>query len=337
MKKLVSLMLIVFLVFTLFCFSVSAIAAGTENPIILRYAHVERIEDPQHRYATELADLVKELTEGRVIIQVYPNGQLGQVSEMIDGIKSGTISMGHHTFASLGKIVPNMSVFCAPYVFRDAEHGLKATIPTTSPVLQELNQQLIEKGNIRVIGSFTRGYRNLSCNFPVYSPDDLKGQKIRGIALPIWMSMLKGMGAIATPVAIAEVPTALMTGLVVGQENPLSTMWASKLYEVQKYIMMTEHMMDVLVVFINEKMWQSIPEADRVLFEKALSEMADRSLKWTIENEEDYKAKFREKGVTIIEKKDGLDVDAFRKAILAQINKDFPEWTEYIERIQDIK
>ena len=108
MKSYASLMLIVFFVFTLFCFSVSAVAAGTENPIILCYAHVERIEEPQHRYATELADLVKELTEGRVIIQVYPDAQFGQVSEMIDGIKSGTISMGHHVFASLGKIVPNI-------------------------------------------------------------------------------------------------------------------------------------------------------------------------------------------------------------------------------------
>ena len=88
----------------------------------LRYAHVGVANAPQTLYADEVAKLVKERTNGRVEIQVFPNSQLGGVGEMVDGVKSGAISMGHHDFASLGKIVPNTAVFNTPFVYRDPGH-----------------------------------------------------------------------------------------------------------------------------------------------------------------------------------------------------------------------
>jgi TRAP-type C4-dicarboxylate transport system substrate-binding protein len=88
----------------------------------LRYAHVGVANAPQTLYADEVAKLVKERTSGRIEIQVYPNSQLGGVGEMVDGIKSGAIAMGHHDFASLGKILPATAVFNTPFVYRDAEH-----------------------------------------------------------------------------------------------------------------------------------------------------------------------------------------------------------------------
>ena len=91
--------------------------------IKLRYAHVGVANAPQTLYADEVAKLVKERTNGRVEIQVFPNSQLGGVGEMVDGVKSGAISMGHHDFASLGKIVPTTAVFNTPFVYRDAAHS----------------------------------------------------------------------------------------------------------------------------------------------------------------------------------------------------------------------
>ena len=93
----------------------------------LRYAHVGVANAPQTLYADEVAKLDKERTNGRIEIQVYPNSQLGGVGEMVDGIKSGAIAMGHHDFASLGKILPATAVFNTPFVYRDAEHSLRAT------------------------------------------------------------------------------------------------------------------------------------------------------------------------------------------------------------------
>src|ERR1700682_890398 len=99
----------------------------------LRYAHVGVANAPQTLYADEVAKLVRERTNGRIEIQVFANSQLGGVNEMVDGVKSGAISMGHHDFGSLGKVVPNTAVFNTPFMYRDAEHSLRAADPRPSP------------------------------------------------------------------------------------------------------------------------------------------------------------------------------------------------------------
>ncbi len=311
--------------------------AAAAGKLVLKYAHVGTTGEIQTRWVAEFADLVNKRTEGRIEIQVFPNGQLGNIDEMMNGVKSGSISMAHHAFTSLGRFVPDFSVLSAPYIFRDPEHALHAGNPATSPVLRELNEQLIKKANMMVIGSFYMGARQLSAKFPVYSPDDLKGKKIRGVPFKLWNSMIKGMGAIATPVEVSELATALMTGLVDGQENPLDTIYARKWYESQSHIMMTNHMLLTLCVFINEGVWRGIPQQDQKIIDEVMAEMADKSVEWNKEADKIMMEKLKEKGVTFITEKDGLKVDAFKAGVMTELKKDFPEWTGYIERIKEIK
>mgnify|MGYP003563261739 CR=1 FL=1 len=130
---------------------------------------------------------------------------------------------------------------------------------------------------------------------------------------------------------------ALATGLVVGQENPLANIYNLKLFEVQKYVMLTGHMQSALAVFVNEKVWQGIPAVDRKIMEDTMIEVGNRTLAWDRETVAKYRKDLEDKGMTFVEAKDGLDVEAFRKAVLAQVNKDFPEWTGYIEQIRAVK
>jgi TRAP-type C4-dicarboxylate transport system permease small subunit len=101
--------------------------------------------------------------------------------------------------------------------------------------------------------------------------------------------MITGMGAVATPVEVSELATALATGLVVGQENPLPNIYTLKLYEVQKYVMMTNHMQSVLAVFINEKAYQSIPAADRKIMDDTMIEVGLKTLDWDRETSAKYR------------------------------------------------
>ena len=322
----------------------SVIAAGTlglaadgRSQTVLRYAHVGAEGESQSRYATELAALIKEKTGGKVEVRVFPASQLGNLSEMINAVRIGSIAMAHHDFASLDRIVEDVGVFNAPFIYRDARHAMKATDARTSPVMQEINKQLVDKGQIRIVGNFYRGARQLSAKFPVKSPADLKGRKIRGVPIKLWNTMLSGMGAIPTPVEITELMTALSTGLVDGQENPLNNIIAQKFYEVQPYIMMTSHMESVLGLFINERAWQKLTDQERKAFEESVGEMATRSLAWadkSVKKDQDF---LKSKGVTIIEAKDGLDLNAFRSSVGAQLNKDFPNWSGHIQRIQAIQ
>ena len=318
-------------------FAVVQAASPALAQVKLRYAHVGVDGAPQTRYATEMAALVKERTNGRVEIQVFPNSQLGGVGEMVDGIKSGAIAMGHHDFASLGKILPVVAAFNTPFVYNDAAQAMRATDPRTSVVLQEVNKQLIDAGGMRIVGSLYQGARQLTSKEKVLTPDDMKRKKYRGVPIKLWSSMLTGMGAVATPVEVSELATALATGLVIGQENPLANIWTLKLFEVQKYVMMTSHMQSVLSVFVNERVWNGIPEADRKLIEDAMAEVGQRSLQWDRDSVAQYRKDLEAKGIVFVEEKDGLNIPAFRKAVLAQIGKDFPEWSATIDKIQAVK
>jgi tripartite ATP-independent transporter DctP family solute receptor len=322
--------------------SAAAMAALLSAPtayaqVKLRYAHVGVANAPQTLYADEVAKLVKERTNGRVEITVFANSQLGGVGEMVDGVKSGAISMGHHDFASLGKILPTTAVFNTPFAYRDPEHAMRATDPRSSAALQEINKQLVQAGGMRIVGNLFQGTRQLTSKEKVLSVKDMQGKKYRGVPVKLWSSMLTGMGAVATPVEVSELATALATGLVVGQENPLPNIFNLKLYEVQKYVMLTSHMQSVLAVFVNDKAWQAIPAADRKVLEDTMAEVGKKTLDWDRDTAAKYRKDLEAKGMVFVEEKDGLDIAGFRKAVLTQVGKDFPDWTGYIEQIGAVK
>ncbi len=312
-------------------------AALAQDKVVLRYAHVGAEGEGQTRYAAELAKLVKERSNGRIDIRVFPGSQLGNLSEMLDGVRVGSIHMAHHDFSSLDRFEKDVAVFNAPFAYRDADHSMRATSPATSPVLTAINGKLVANGGVRIVGNFYRGARQLTARYPVYSPADMAGKKFRGVPIALWNTMLKGMGAIPTPVEISEIMPALMTGLVEGQENPLNNIIARKMYEANKYVMMTSHMESVLAVFVNEKTWSGLAEADRKLMSDAMDEMGKRSLQWYRESEAKEIEFLKGKGVNIIDTSNGLKLDEFRTSVMKQVNADFPNWKPYLEQIQAIK
>jgi tripartite ATP-independent transporter DctP family solute receptor len=318
----------------------AAIAAGpalAQQKVTLRYAHVGAEGESQTRYATELAKCINEKTQGRVEVRVFPGSQLGNLSEMIDGVRIGSIQMAHHDFSSLDRIEKDVALFNAPFAFRNPEHAMRATAEATSSVMAEINQKLVDKGGVRIIGNFYRGARQLTARYPVYSPKDMQGKKFRAVPVPLWNSMIKGMGAIPTPVEISEIMPALMTGLVDGQENPLNNIIARKMWEANKYVMMTSHMESVLALFVNEKAWTAIPAGDRKIMEGCIAQTGEQSLKWAKDAEADEIETLKKNGVTIIDEKSGLDLKAFRDAVGKQILTDYPNWGPYLSKLNEIQ
>lgn len=316
--------------------SLGALSAQA-NTVTIRYAHVGSEGDIQYWFAEEFAKRVQERTEGRVAVQVFPNSQLGGAQETVDGVRSGAIPLAHHEFASLARLLPDIAAFAAPFAYRDGRHAMAATDPNSSEVMQDLSQQLVDAANIRIIGRLYRGARQMTANIPVYSPADLAGQRFRGVPLQLWTTMIAGMGAIPTPVEVAELPTALMTGMVIGQENPLTMINANKLYEVQTHVMLTGHMQNVLPVFINEGAWQSIPEADRAIVAEIAAEIGEETLELGLQAEVNLIDELKGKGMTFITEADGLKVEEFRTSVGAEVAKDFPTWAPLIERIRAIQ
>lgn len=313
------------------------LAAPSAAQTTIRYAHVGSEGDIQYWYAEEFAERVADRTEGRITVQVFPNSQLGGAQETVDGVRSGAIPLAHHEFASLAPLMGDIAAFAAPFAYRDGRHAMAATDPQTSEVMQDMAEKLVEQANIRIIGRLYRGARQMTANKAVYGPEDLAGERFRGVPMQLWTTMINGMGAIPTPVEVAELPTALMTGMVIGQENPLTMINANKLYEVQTHVMLTGHMQNVLPVFINEGVWQSIPEADRAIISEVAAEVGQETLELGIKAETDLIKELTDKGMTFITADDGLKVDAFRESVGAQVEADYPSWAPLIERIRAIQ
>ena len=320
-------------------FGGTSLAAQTpQKPLELRYAHMNPPNSPNGLQAQYFADKIAERTKGAIKVIVYPNSQLGSISEMAEAVSMGSIALHHNTYGGLQPLLDELGLFDTPFLYRDVDHLLAVTDPNTSPVLKELNEKLIKTRNVRILYSFYFGTRDLTCNKPVYSPKDLAGKKIRAIPSAIYMAAVEGMGAVAVPIDWAEVPVALSTGVADGQENPVSTLVSSKLYECQKYVMQTHHIMGSEPVMINEKVYQKLSAENKRIFQ----EVAAETSKWASDYVRNSEAKdlqtLKDKGMTVIGVAEGLKVDEFRAAVNAVVDKRFGEkWGKYYKQIEAIK
>ena len=201
----------------------------------------------------EAADRIKAETKGRVDIQVFPNNQLGSDTDMLSQIRSGAID-----FFPLSGLILQTLVPVVAFAFKDY-----ATVwAAMDGDLGAFVRAAIAKAGLH---SFDRcldnGYRQItSSTRPIATPDDLKGFKIRVPPSPLWTSLFKALGASPTSINFSETYSALQTKVVEGQENALSLLEIAKLYEVQKYVSMTDHMWDGQWVLANNKSWGALPK-----------------------------------------------------------------------------
>ena len=340
MKKRIAVFLVLMVFATTLFAAGQAEATGptAAKPLVLRYAHMNPASSPNGLQADYFAKKIAEKTGGAIKIEVYPASQLGSIAEMAESVSMGSIAMHHSTYGGLQPLLTDLGMFDTPYLYRDVDHLLKATDPEFSPALKELNQKLIDTRGVRILYSFYFGTRELTANMPVYSPKDLSGKKIRAIPSAIYLAAVEGMGAVAVPIDFAELPVALSTGVADGQENPVSTILTSKMYEVQKYVMMTDHIMGSEPVVINEKVWQALTDAQRTIFTEVARETRDWASNYVRDNEAKDIQALKDKGMTIITAADGLKVDEFRSSVNKLVKERFgATWGKYYDMIAAIK
>ncbi|OAN75643.1 ABC transporter substrate-binding protein [Sulfitobacter sp. EhC04] len=288
----------------------------------LRYGHNNEVSSVAGAQADWFAEALGQTSGGNIDVQVFPNSQLGKLQELAEAVSLGTIAFSHNTAGALGSLYQPFAALDTPYLYRDVDH-LMAVTDVDSPVMQELNEGLIAAANVRVIYAHYFGRRNLTCNKAVMSPEDLAGTKIRAVPFPIYTTAVEGMGAVAVPVDWSEVPTALATGVVQGQENPVNVVLNVKLYEVQSHLMLTGHMSNAEVVVMNEDAWQALDDAGKDAVREAANQTREKATRAILDNEESETQQLRDLGMTVIGEEDGLDVDAFRTSVKALVDERF--------------
>jgi TRAP-type transport system periplasmic protein len=279
--------------------------------LTLKYAHMNPPTSVAGLQATMFAELVAAKTGGAVKIEVYPASQLGTTAEMVEQVEAGVVAFHHNTMAGIGSLYEPLSALDTPYLYRDVAHLSKAT-SVDSTVIQKLNEELVKARGLRILYTFYFGTRHLTANKAIRTPADLSGVKIRAIPFPIYMAAVEGMGATATPVDWAEVPNALKSGLVSGQENPFDTIYTAKLYEIQSYLMLTGHIMGAECIVVNDKVWQGLTPAIQAQITEAAREVSQKATQMTLDGEASTLTKLKEAGMTVIGPEEGLELNAFR-------------------------
>ena len=294
-------------------------AASLAQTTTIRWGESLAANHPQVIMAERVAKEVKEKTGGRIDIQVFPNSQLGSGKEMVEMVSSGALQMTTEGAGALAAFLPPLSVIEAPYLWRDPAHMSKLA---ATPFFAKLNEDLVAKRGMRMLNVTYYGKRHLTTGSkPVKTPADMAGFKIRVPPVDVFRSMAEAWGARATPIAFGELYLALSQGVVDGQENPLPTIQSAKLYEVQKYLVLTGHILTPRIVIVNEAFLKAMTPADRAIFHAALANGEAWQNKELLSQEASAVSALKAQGMTVIEP----DVALWRKPVLDTVPKKFED------------
>ena len=244
----------------------------------LKLANNAPVTHPQTVRQMEAAERIKTASGGRLEIQVFPNNQLGSDTDMLSQLRSGAIDLFTLSGLILATLVPVASINGIGFAFNDYDTVWKAMDGKLGAMVRA---EIDKRGLVAMEKMWDNGFRQItSSTHPIKTPADLKGFKIRVPVSPLWTSMFQALGASPISINFSEVYSALQTKIAEGQENPLSLIQIAKLYEVQKYISMTDHMWDGFWMLGNKRSITGLP-ADlqeivaRELNRSAMDERAD--------------------------------------------------------------
>ena len=238
----------------------------------LKYANNVPVTHPLNVRAKEAMDRIKEQTNGRVEIEIFPNNQLGSDTDMLSQLRSGAIEFFTLSGLILSTLVPVASINGIGFAWSSYDQVWPAMDGGLGAYIRA---QITKAGLHAMEQAWDNGFRQItSSTRPIKTPDDLKGFKIRVPPSPLWTSMFKAFDAAPTSINFSEVYSALQTKVVEGQENPLAVIFFAKLYEVQKYLSQTNHMWDGFWFLANGKAWQGLPADLRDVIAKNLNQSA---------------------------------------------------------------
>lgn len=302
-----------------------------------RYGHMNAPSSIAGLQADWFAEAVSKYTDGAVNVTVYPSSQLGKLQELAESVSTGVIALSHNTAGGMGSLYAPFAALDTPYLYRDLDHLINVT-DVNSPVMQSLNEGLIKNAGVRVLYCYYFGTRELTANKEIKTPADLAGVKIRSIPFPIYTAAVEGLGAVAVPVDWSEVPTALATGVVSGQENPVNVVLSNKLYDVQSHMMLTDHIMGVQVIVMNERKWQKLSPELKAGIEKAAEEVRMKATTAVKDQEAKERAELKELGMNIIGAEEGLDKEAFRTRVKQLVSEKFADqYGELYKQIDSVQ
>jgi tripartite ATP-independent transporter DctP family solute receptor len=303
--------------------------AAAAQPLQLKLGHVGSPGSLFDLSSQEFAKRVEQKLKGKVVVQLYGSSQLGDDTEMMQKVKIGTLDF---TLPStvMSSVVPAFGLFEMPYLVADRDHMKRIEKEIVWPMLAPLS----EKAGYQIVAVWENGFRQITNNaHPIKTPADLKGIKLR-VPKGKWrVKMFQAYGASPSAMGLSEVFVALQTGVMDGEENPLTQIYTSKFQEVQKYLSMTDHVYTPAYLVTSAQKWKSMPADVRKGIEEAARETQAYVYKTGAQQDEELLGKLKQAGMKV----NDADKAAFRtasKAIYDEFASETPNGKAMIDKAQ---
>lgn len=313
--------------------SSSSSSGGSGDKIVLRYAENQVKDYPTTQAAQKFADLVKEKTNGRITVEVYDSGQLGDEKSVIEQIQFGGIDMSRVSLTPLSEFSRNLMALQLPYLYRDADHMWKVL---DGDIGKDLLKSTEDSGIVG-LSWYDAGARNFyDTQHEIKGLADMKGLKIRVQESSMMMDMVKALGANPTPMAYGEVYSALQTNVIDGAENNWPSYESTSHYEVAKYYVVDEHSRIPEMQIISKQTMDKLSPDDQKIIRECAAESAKYERQLWAEREKSSEEKVKAGGATITRLSDEARAE-FVKAVQPLYDQYGAEYKDLIQKIRDVK
>lgn len=308
-------------------------APALAESMLLKLGHIAEPDNNYGQAAERYAQLVRERSGGSLIIEVYPSSKLGDQRELLENVSVGMVDMTLTSTAVLGNFAPEMAVFDLPFLFRDVPHAYKAL----DTVGMELCRKAESRGMI-TLAIWENGIRHMTNNErPIRKPEDMRGLQFRVMEQPVYIALMRSLGAKPSPMGMSELYGALEKGLVTGQDNSLSHIATKHLYKVQKYLSLTGHTYAPEPLIVSTATWARLTPQQQEILRTTAVEVRDWQRDLSRRLEAEYLDTIVKSGLCAVN--DDVDKEAFAAATRAVWHdiyiRRFGE--ETIKRIQNIQ
>lgn len=330
MKRVIKIMSALALTATVaFLFGGTAPAHAADK-LVMKLALASPAGDIRDQACQKMAELAKTKSNGNIIVEVYSGGQLGDWRDTIEGLSMGINEIVLDSLGTLDAFSDMANIDAVPYLYRDIDHFSKTWF---SPIGEKILTTVGDEGNFKLLGPQNRGARIVTSKVPFKNLADLKGLKLRVPNIQVYIETWKTLGAAPTPLAFTETFTAIQQNTVVAQENPIILSYNMSFYDVCKYLIATNHVYSADMFIFNKQYFEKLPAETQ----KILTEACNEAAQWRNEEfariEMEFKKKFQEQGVTIIEP----DRAEFIVAFDGFVEKMFPKLIPWATEIKALK
>lgn len=320
-KNVINIMLVLALMLfssgMLFANGTAESKATSQEVIEISLAHANAIDQPIGRYADEFAKKVNERSNGHIHITVYPASQLGNMVDLMDNLSNGLQDMCIIDVGNLDNYKPAYAMVSLPMIINNWDQAAKIL---DSDQAKQMNEELAEESNMRLLGWWWNGFRNMCSKVAIHTIADFKGVKFRSPGAEVYLTMFNLLGAKPTPIPWGETYSAMQSGIVDGMETVTEALATQSFYKLGKYILLTRHIFSCNAPAISEKLWRSLSEEDRTLLRKCMDEVTAEIRTEVIDSEAGYLEQLETSGNEVVR------FDDQREELLALFK---PYWNEY--------